>query len=531
MSSIYGFFAGGHNAAGALIIDGEIISCMEEERLTRVKAGDVYLSYPNLTKKEIEKNTGVQVTEADYVMFAEPTPAKYARNFSKRNYENVPHHHAHCYAAYFTSGMEGKVMTISYDGGGESSLGKVFLCEDGQMDMVHNLLFAMNASISALWGASCHGLMGYNEEGIPIWKMIKDEGKIMGMAPDGNFDENLYKMLKTCVDYNDLRFFPSQTHTRAKVLLDSLRDLGYFSTLEKIQNYSHVLQKLTEELFLKYLSDLHSKYPEYKKLCFAGGLFANVKLNQKINELDWVDEIYVLPCMGDDGLSLGAAIYKSVSLSEIKKPFKLKNLFFGTKYYDEEILEISEQYNFDKSKYNPIEIAKDLNDGLIIGWFQNGFEFGPRALGARSILVRPTDKNTHYELNKRLKRNDIMPFAPIVMDEHFDEIFYPPKSKYTAEFMTLCFETKEEWIPKIGAVIQKSDKTARPQIVVKANNPMFWEILNEYNNISGVPVLLNTSFNIHNEPIINHPQYAFRTLIDGVIDKLVIGNYVYTNKF
>jgi carbamoyltransferase len=113
------------------------------------------------------------------------------------------------------------------------------------------------------------------------------------------------------------------------------------------------------------------------------------------------------------------------------------------------------------------------------------------------------------------------------MDEYFDEIFYPSKSKYSAEFMTVCYSTRESWIKKIPAVIQKSDKSARPQIVVKNKNEKFWGILNEYNKISGIPVLLNTSFNSHNEPIIDSPNQAFDTLEKGIVDKLVIGNYVY----
>jgi len=123
-----------------------------------------------------------------------------------------------------------------------------------------------------------------------------------------------------------------------------------------------------------------------------------------------------------------------------------------------------------------------------------------------------------------------MPFAPIVLDEYFDEIFENPKSKYTAEFMTLCFNTKEEWIDKIPAVIQKSDKTARPQLVKKENVPLFWEILDNYRKVSGIPVLLNTSFNSHNEPIIENPKQAFESLKKGIIDKLIIGNYVFSNK-
>jgi carbamoyltransferase len=252
-----------------------------------------------------------------------------------------------------------------------------------------------------------------------------------------------------------------------------------------------------------------------------------VKLNQQINELDFVDEMYVFPAMGDEGLPLGACIKKAVELGEITKPIKLQNMFFGIGYDDEEINSFSKNYNFQKERYDSKVIAQDLEDGKIIGWFQDRFEHGPRALGARSILVKPTEIKTHKVLNERLKRYEIMPFAPIVMEEHFDKLFTPSKSKYTAEFMTLCYNTKEEWISRIPAVIQKSDKSARPQVVVESKNKKFWTILNEYYKISGIPVLLNTSFNTHNEPIIENPEQAFKTLRRGVIDKLIIEDYVY----
>jgi len=283
-------------------------------------------------------------------------------------------------------------------------------------------------------------------------------------------------------------------------------------------------------MFVEFLSDLNKLYPEYRKFAFSGGLFANVKLNQKINELDFVDEIFIYPPMGDEGLPLGACIKKAVELGEITKPIELKNVFFGIGYTNEEVEKISKEYNFDKTPYVPEKIALDIHNGGIIGWFQDRFEHGPRALGARSILVKPTEIGTHRVLNERLKRYEIMPFAPIVMEEHFDEIFYPSKSKYSSEFMTICYSTRESWINKIPAVIQKSDKTARPQVVVKNKNEKFWGILNAYNKISGIPVLLNTSFNSHNEPIIDSPQQAFNTLKKGIIDKLIIGDYVYQRK-
>ena len=530
MSTIYGFFGGSHSPSTSLIKDGKIICCIEEERVTRIKAGDNFDSFPELSSREVENYTGVKILDADYRVFVEPVIDTFAKKLTNHNYDRVSHHDAHCYGAYFTSGMKGKVMSISYDGGGDRSLMKIYLCEDGKMTLAHSYDFCSTGSIPHLWAFIVSSIKGYDEHGNSVWKMCKDEGKLMGMAPDGHYDERIYKILNSIVDYKDLRFFPNDVGSKAKFVTISMFQSGEFNTKEKLEVLSYNLQKLTEDLFLRFLNDLHKKYPEYKKICLSGGMFANVKLNQKINQLSWVDEIYIYPPMGDEGLSLGACIMKAVELGEITQPFELKNVFFGKQYSNEQILKISKNYDVVYEKYNAGDIAKNLNDGQIIGWFQHGFEFGPRALGARSILVRPTDYETHKELNKRLKRYDSMPFAPIVMEEYFDDIFLEKKSKYASQFMTICYSTEENWIPKIPAVIQKSDKTARPQIVKKNNNPLLWEILDEYNKISNIPVLLNTSFNTHNEPIIDKPEHAFPKLLDGTLDKLVIGDYVFSNR-
>jgi carbamoyltransferase len=530
MSSIYGFFGGSHSPATSLIIDGEIVCCVEEERVTGIKAGDNFDAVAELSSKVVENYTKLKILDSDYKVFVEPVTDNFANRLTNFNYDRVSHHDAHCYGAYFTSGMEGKTLTISYDGGGDNSVMKVYSCEDGKMNLLYKYNMCETGSLSHLWAFSTNGIMGYDKFFEGNWKMCKDEGKLMGMAPNGHYDEKIYKFLNSCIDYKDLKFFPSNTARKTQLVIDSMFQKGYFNTKTKREIFSFNLQKITEDLFISFLNYLHQRLPEYRKLCFAGGLFANVKLNQKINELDWVDEIYIYPAMGDEGLSLGACIYKSVQLGEWTKPKKLKNLYFGLKYSDSEISKISQNFNFNVEIYDSKLIAKDLNEGKIIGWFQDGFEYGPRALGARSILVRPTDIGTHEVLNSRLKRYELMPFAPIVMDEYFEDIFVGNKSKYSAEFMTICYSTKEEWIDKIPAVIQKSDKTARPQLVKKDNCPKLWDILNEYHKLSKIPVLLNTSFNSHNQPIIDNPEDAFISLENGIIDKLVIENYVYTNK-
>lgn len=527
MSTIYGFFTGSHSPSISLIKDGKIVFCIEEERLTRIKSGDNYDINCELCCVEAEKYTGLKITDADYKIFANPTPDAFARRITNNNYEKVSHHTSHAYGAYFTSGMEGKTITITYDGGGENSVMKVYLCEDGKMTLIQNHAFASFGSLSHVWGFSTSSMKGYNQNGEGVWKMCKDEGKLMGMGPNGYYDEKIYKMLSSVINYKDFRFYPSASSGKTKFLADMLKLNGYFDTQEKMEIYSYNLQKITEDLFLNFINDLHKLYPDYKQFCFGGGLFANVKLNQKINELDWVDEIYIYPPMGDEGLSLGACIHKAVELGEITKPFELNDVYLGKSYTNEQIQIESEKFHFNRKKYDPSEIAIDINEGSIVGWFQSGSEFGPRALGARSILVRPTEPSTHKLLNERLNRYDTMPFAPIIMEEHFDEVFTPKKSKYTSEFMTLCYNTNDEWIEKIPSVIQKSDKTARPQIVKKSKLPKFWEILNEYYKLSGIPLLLNTSFNSHNQPIIENPEQAFESLKMGVIDKLIIEDYVY----
>lgn len=527
MSSIYGFFAGSHSAASALIVDGKIHTVIEEERITRVKAGDNFLSHPDLSSVEVENYSNYDIPSTDYRIFVEPVPDAYARNLARAPYEKCGHHDAHNYGSYFTSGFEGKVLSISYDGGGETSVLKVFLCEDGKMSQVQQGKWASFGSLPHVWGYFVASMMGSMKKGENKWSLCKDEGKIVGMAPNGHYDEKIYRMIKSVIDYKDFEFSPSATMWKTRFVAEMMQDRGYFSTQKKREIFSYNLQLLTENIFIEFLNDLHKLYPEYTKLCFSGGLFANVKLNQKINELDWVDEIYVYPPMGDEGLALGAAIYKAVMLGEIQKPIKMDDFYLGLDYSENYIFECNKNYGFKRKEYNKSEIAKSLDSGKIIGWFQGRFEHGPRALGNRSILVKPTDKETHANLNKRLGRYDIMPFAPVILSEHFDEVFYPNKSLYSAQFMTICYNTKEDWIEKIPSVIQKTDKSARPQVLNRQSNPKYWDLINEYFMISQIPVLLNTSFNSHNEPIINKPEEAFDSLNEGIIDELVIGDYVY----
>lgn len=520
MSKIYGLFGGSHNANVAYIENGQIIAAIEEERLDRKKSGLNFGAVPSMAIKKIEEITGIKLQDADYVCWALPSPDKFRKKLYLHNEVFYEHHDCHASGAYYTSGFDGKVLVVTLDGGGRRSYGKVFLAENGKMKMVKRIPMELNASLGQVWMQMTEAFG---------WKMLKDEGKLMGMAGHGSYNETIYNQLKQTIYLKDGEFLPAGNISEILLLIDAWRKKGYFTNDIIKKDIAYNLQKLTESLVIEYLEYLHKLYPEYTKLAVAGGIFANVKMNQFINELQWVEEMYVFPPMGDDGLGLGAAILKSVELGEFKVK-RFDNMFLGVSYSEEEILNTwFDKYEKDLNYiiYDPKWVANELHNGKIVGFFQGKFEYGPRALGARSILVRPTDIKTHTELNNRLNRHEIMPFAPVVLAEEANRVFYCNKSHYTAEFMTMCYTTRDEWIEKIPAVIHAVDKTARPQIVRKDKNPKFYEILQEYYFISNIPILLNTSFNTHNEPIINSIDIALERLREGVIDILVAENYVF----
>lgn len=520
MSKIYGFNAGEHDKVIAYVEDGEILYAIEEERMNRIKSGDDYnWSFPDLSYNIIKEKTGKGIEDVDYITSAIP---EFVIPFFDYKITKYDHHLCHAASVYYTSGFkEDKVLIVTIDGEGDYSYGKIYLAEKGELTLIENMKVIFYSSPAMLYGHVTTSLG---------WKINRDEGKVVGLAGNGKYNNKLYKFFEQIFHHGgDLFFYPPSPEGKTKYVTAMLKENGWYETKEQKADIAYNMQLLVETEMIKFFNHVHFLYPEYKKLCLAGGLFANVKLNQKINELDWVDEVYIVPPMGDNGLAIGSALLKSYELGE-REIKRLDNVFLGLDYTDDEIEISSRNYNFIREPYIVSEIAKELNDGKIVGFFKGRFEHGPRALGARSILVRPIDRITHEILNNRLKRDDIMPFAPIVMSEYANEVFFAEKSQYTAEFMTMCFTTRPDWIDRIPAVIHHVDYSSRPQIVFKNRNPHFYNILDEYNKLSNIPVLLNTSFNGHGEPIIDKPEHAFEHLKKGTVDMLVMENYVYKNK-
>jgi len=270
-----------------------------------------------------------------------------------------------------------------------------------------------------------------------------------------------------------------------------------------------------------------------RQLALAGGLFANVRLNRLLAETMPIAEIFVLPPMGDDGLSVGAGLAFLLNrdglAAWLSKRHRLDNVYLGQNFDDRIDDCLAQAPGVRRQSSDPIALAADLvRSGKAGAIYTGRMEFGPRALGARSIIASPADATINDTLNKRLERSEFMPFAPYVLAEDAERVFeITPVNRYTAHFMTITCAVRPEWRDRIPAVVHV-DGTARPQILREEINPLFGGILRRFRDATGLPVLINTSFNVHEEPIVNRPQECRKALLDGRVDFVVTKQAVYT---
>ena len=259
----------------------------------------------------------------------------------------------------------------------------------------------------------------------------------------------------------------------------------------------------------------------------SGGVFANVKLNQRISEIEKIEKIFVFPNMGDGGLSIGAA---ALSFYKRKKyfPKKIDNMYLGPKFSSNEILKEIKKYKLTalKVKNSSKFIAKQISKGKVIGLFQGRMEFGPRALGNRSIIVQAKDVSVNDWLNKKLRRTEFMPFAPITLKNDKNKYYKDIKKKEPCmKFMTITVDCKKKALTNFPAAVH-IDKTARPQLIDKKYNSFLYDLILNYKKITRSGTLINTSFNMHEEPIVCSPKDALRAFKLGNLDYLFIGNYI-----
>ncbi len=434
--------------------------------------------------------------------------------FKYKKLKVYDHHLSHAASAYFNSGFK-DCFAITIDGWGDNSSSKIFHFKNG----IYNEISSTPTidSLGYFYG-SITKLLGF--------KPHQHEGKILGLAAYGN-QNKIISEISEMIKYDS-----------SKKIFKGCYEKGYYQSTFDNKNLSVLLKKystkdiaastqlILEKTITKCIKDLSK---DKINLALAGGVFANVKLNQKIKELKNVKDIYIFPNMGDGGLCVGGAqlLYHEKTK---KKPKKIKNMYLGHNFSNLEISKELKKYQLSFIKLNQIEkkIAELLSQKKVIAHFNNKMEFGPRALGNRSILCSASDKSINNWLNKKLKRTEFMPFAPIILKRKIKDYMYV-NNLNDYMFMTMTCKCKKIMTKKAPAAVHIDD-TARPQIIDKYINPRINLVLENYYKITGVPVLINTSFNMHEEPIVCSPGDAIRGFLDGQLDYLVLNDYLIKKK-
>lgn len=359
----------------------------------------------------------------------------------------------------------------------------------------------------------------------------RHEGKVTGLAAYGRMSE-AYDLLKAGYWFDNTtgrlssRIGASYSPFVSADLEVLARDLDAFSK----EDVAFAVQALFEDSLVAFLQHkIDFMELDSINLCLAGGCVGNVKLNYEFRKIPQVNSVYVSPHMGDGGLSLGAAMAATMEWSAESKVL-MPTAYLGPEYSDEEIGDALIGSGLRFAKYEEDELssitAEALSNNKIVGWFQGRMEVGPRALGSRSILASATDKSVNRTLNQRLDRTEFMPFAPATIDTIAARCFsgWTPND-ISSQFMTMCYDCTPFLVKKCPAVVHV-DNTARPQVVFREHNPLFYKVIQSYIDMTGNPSIINTSFNHHEEPIVRSPEDAIRSCINGDVDLLVAGQWI-----
>lgn len=446
----------------------------------------------------------------------------------KRKGDDIPilkvdHHLAHASSAYFSSGFEKECLIITCDGIGDGVSTAVWRGKQGKITPI--VRFGGEGSFGWYYGVVTEAL---------DWWIGDGEGKTMGLAPYGNpeaFADELLKIYQP--EYVDGKLAKPVDFGRFERLVLMGAYHWHFPVSNEInkiveqygrENVAAKAQKLLEKELKNFIVDwVHRE--KAINLAVAGGVFLNVKVNQKIVEGGVVENFHIFPGAGDSGLAVGAALYVYNKLSGKPHIFKLEDVYWGPSYSNEEIESVLEERNLPYREVEDIAstCAQHLADNKIVGWFQGRMECGPRALGARSILFDPRKKENKDIINARVKfREPFRPFCPSMTQECVSDYLYNTRDE---RYMITAYQVKTDMATKIPAVVHV-DGTCRPQFVSRDNNPLYWKLLHRFGELTGVPVLLNTSFNIKGDPIVCNPRDAIKCFFDTGIDYLAIGRYL-----
>lgn len=449
------------------------------------------------------------------------------------------HHLCHAASAYYYSG-ESDALIFTMDGAGDGACATVSIGENGKIKTIASFTDAVSPG---RFYSEVTGFLGF--------KRLRHEGKLTGLAAYGNATK-YYNDLKQFIQFDAEKetFIYTQTtqksalerklNTLSKVYRGKMSNIPHMVAINDylvskyhpkndMQDLAAAAQKILEDVSISFIKHYLKKHPK-KKVLLAGGVFANVKLNQFIAEIPGVEFVYVHQNMGDGGLALGGAALHASILQNKHINQKPEHVYWGNSYTNEEIEKELKKANIQYEFVQDIEIkiAQLMADSKVIGRFYGGMEYGPRALGNRSIIGSTTDRTINDWLNKKLKRTEFMPFAPSMIGDLAEDVlegYSKHISSYTDRFMTITYNVAPKWREKLQATTHV-DGTARPQVVFEENNPEYYKIIKEYYKITGIPAVMNTSFNMHEEPIVRTPHDAIRAFKQGCMDYLAIGNYL-----
>ncbi len=590
MTSILGISAFYHDSAAALIKDGEIVAAAQEERFSRKKHD---ARYPYNAIKYVLAEGNINLGEVDHIVFFEKPFLKFERlletymafapkgfkSFSlsmpiwlreklfqkKFLFENLKqhdekfqdinkikfseHHYSHAASAFYPSPFKEAVI-LTLDGVGEWATTTVAIGKENKLTMLKEIHFPH--SLGLLYSAFTYytgfkvnsgeyKVMGLAPYGKPKYKNLIIN-KLMDLKDDGSFKLNMkYFNYATGLTMTNSKFSDLFGHP----VRDSKKDL----LTDFHMDIASSIQAVTEEVVLRLTKNISKEY-QIKNLCLAGGVALNCVANGKILNEKHFENIWIQPAAGDAGGSLGAALaYWHHELKKPRNDFKdrMKGAYLGPQYKEDLIKKkldfLNAKYIKKSSSETTLLIAKELSNSKTVGWFQGRMEFGPRALGGRSILADPRSEKMQKELNLKIKfRESFRPFAPSVLREEVNNWF---EIDYDSPYMLLVSEVKKDkqismsqedkklfGIDKLNVkrssipAITHVDYSARIQTVHKNTNPKYYDLIKEFKKITNCPVLVNTSFNVRGEPIVCSIEDAFNCFMGTNLDVLVIENYI-----
>ena len=557
----------GHDSSCTLLKNGKIVAACEEERYTKIKHSRTFpinaindclkigkirtediniISVGFLPKKYVQEFYFNQILQdSKKLSLFKDGFSKIIENLDleniirkklkfKKKIEFNNHHLSHLASAFYPSGFN-KSLIMSLDGIGEIETGMIGVGNKNKIKMLSDVNKFPN-SLGLIYAAITHYLG---------WKPFYDEGIVMGLASYGDPNKKITNGKKTYIEvfrdiikktgpisYEINRNWITYHYERNTWLSKSFINTFGKKRKERSKinqhhkNIAAALQLRLEEIIIDQLKYLKRKY-KINYLCIAGGVGLNCSLNGKIHDSKIFKKIFIQPASGDAGISYGAALVEYFKNPKSKNNFYNKGFYLGSKFTNFEIKKALNKYKKKiRFKYHK-DIAKIsaeiISKKKILGWFQGGAEFGPRALGNRSILCQPYPHGMKDYINKKVKfREHFRPFAPAILSENSKEYFYLNQD---SDHMLIATKVKPDKKKIIAATVH-TDNSCRVQTVSKKSNNKFYSLISNFNKITNVPVVLNTSFNIKGQPIVNNPIDAIECFLKYKIDSLAIGDYI-----